>query len=74
MIQQRYLSYCKANNNTPDEQLILDKLTYPGGCMCGFMFFINQKKQEFKNKYPENINGDYINDRDKFTKFIGEQK
>jgi len=45
--QPRYLAYCRAHGNTPDQQMQADAKAYPGGCMCGFILWINQKWAEW---------------------------
>ena len=43
----RYLAYCAAHGNTPEQQMAADVAAYPGGKMCGFMLWICRKWQEF---------------------------
>ena len=37
----RYLAYCRANHNNPDQQILLDRIKYPGGHMTSFMLWNN---------------------------------
>ena len=50
MIQQtwnpRYLAYCKAHGNTPEEQMSADADAFPGGKMCGFILWMGERHNE----------------------------
>lgn len=52
----RYLLYCKAHGNDwdPSRQLEEDSMKWPGGKMCGFMLWIQEKWRVFgaKNNVP----------------------
>jgi hypothetical protein len=67
----RYLAYCKAHGNTPEEQKELDEREYPGGSMCGFMLWVSQKKQKFSHIYPEGMIGHHIFNQDMWDEFLG---
>jgi hypothetical protein len=41
--QWRYVAYALAHDNAPLEQLEHDKARWPGGCMVGFMEWIEQQ-------------------------------
>ena len=56
----RYLAYCKSNGNNPDDQLIMDKVNFPGGSTFGFTFWINEKWKEFHNEVIPNESLDYV--------------
>jgi hypothetical protein len=45
----RYLAYCKAKGHEgdPEGMLKADKEEWPGGCMCGFIFWMNDRWNEF---------------------------
>ncbi|MEO6324786.1 MAG: hypothetical protein ABIT01_05870 [Thermoanaerobaculia bacterium] len=43
-----YIAYCKAKGGrTPDETLARDEELYPGGKMCGFICWMNERIAEF---------------------------
>ena len=49
MNNPRYLAYCKATGDlTPEETLARDKERWPGGCMTGFMFWVQGKWAEWR--------------------------
>jgi len=70
MYQKRYIAYAKAKNMTPDEVFEYDKETYPGGCMCGFILWICEKKRSFKKNNPDAIDGDIIRNNDLFNEYL----
>jgi hypothetical protein len=39
--QSRYIAYAHSNGKTPYEMMEHDRQRYPGGCMCGFIVWIN---------------------------------
>lgn len=41
-----YVLYAKANGRTPEEQAEADPIEWPGGCMCGFILWVNRKYRE----------------------------
>ena len=46
--QSRYVAYCKIHAAaTPDAMLARDEDKYPGGCMTGYIVWINQKWHEW---------------------------
>ena len=67
----RYVAYAKAHNKTPAKMLEHDKKKWKGGCMCGFILWIDQKKQEFFKAHPEAFFDRYrISDQNKWTNFL----
>ncbi len=42
-----YLSYCEAHGRTPEEMKAHDRKLYPGGRMCGYMIWNQNKWGEF---------------------------
>jgi len=66
--------YAKSQGRTPKDQLEHDREEYPGGCMTGFMMFINRMSSEFCKKHSEYCMsgglGDRIINHDKFDQYI----
>lgn len=50
-----YVAYASAHGKTPQEMIIHDGITYPGGNMTGFMLWINEMKSLFYIKSPESF-------------------
>jgi len=49
----RYLAYCRAHgNNDPEAMLEQDREKYPGGCMCGFILWLQNMWSQF-HKFME---------------------
>ena len=57
MFNPRYTEYAKAHGKTEEEMLSQDKEQYPGGCMAGFVTWINDKW--FKWRMLNNISKDF---------------
>ncbi len=49
----RYLAYCTAQGRGPEEQTAFDKERWPGGCMCGYMQWIAERKAALREAHPE---------------------
>ena len=48
----RYLAYCAAHGwRTPEAMLEHDKKLYPGGCMCGFILWMNEQWSDFETDH-----------------------
>lgn len=43
----RFVHYAREHNRTPEQMLLHDKKRFPGGSMCGFMLWINERWNEF---------------------------
>ena len=70
-INPRYAAYAKAHGKTTHAMMEHDCVAWPGGCMCGFMSWISQKKQAFWKACPAAFLDRYtIHDQDAFTKFL----
>ena len=66
----RYVIYALAHGNTPDVMLAKDKERYKGGCMCGFILWVNRHVELFRASNPRCFVGPYIQDQDAFTDYL----
>ena len=66
----RFVAYSRLNGNTPEIQIEKDKMEYPGGCMAGFIIWIDQKLREYKSICPRAFIGLHLSDHDGFTTFL----
>lgn len=48
--QPRYIAYCRANGNTPQAQDVADRQLWPGGLMCGFILWTQNKWREWQKE------------------------
>lgn len=47
--QPRYLAYCRAHGTPdPDAMLARDSERWPGGCMTGYILWINERWREWR--------------------------
>jgi len=53
-LNPRYIRYATVHGNTPEEQMEKDKVRWPGGCMCGFILWIDQAMRAFLAPYGGN--------------------
>lgn len=44
----RYIAYCTAHGNTPEQQAAADEIAYPGGRNCGFILWMSVKLSAYK--------------------------
>jgi hypothetical protein len=73
MFNPHYESYAKAHGKSPKDMLAYDKEAWPGGCMCGFILWINEQHQRFFVKQPEAFLDRYtIYDRNAWKAFLEE--
>lgn len=49
----RFELYAAEHGRTPDQQLEWDRAQWPGGMMCGFILWIDERKEEFRKLHPE---------------------
>ena len=76
----RYLAYCRATGGlSPDATLERDREQYPGGCMCGFILWINDMITKCREAHPEHFYVDIdrkvtrnLISQEGFDKFINE--
>jgi hypothetical protein len=70
-VNPRYVAYAKFHNRTPEKMLERDKKEFPGGCMCGFILWINEMLQEFYKASPSSfISRHVIGDQKAWTDFL----
>lgn len=69
--QPYFVAYAKSNGREPQAQLDHDKTEWPGGCMCGFMLWIGDRKTAFHKIQPEAFIGDYsIGNHEAWANFL----
>ena len=52
----RWLAYIKVHGyKNPEEALAGEKKKYPGGCMCGFIIWIQEQWKEFNESIGKNL-------------------
>lgn len=66
----RFVAYAKSNGLTPEQQLAKDRSRYPGGCMAGFITWIQDKARKFVKQHHEFSIGPYVSNHEEFTKFL----
>ncbi len=55
-LNPRYIAYAIAHGRDAEAQLERDKATYPGGCMCGFLVWMNCRKRDYVRSNAANTN------------------
>lgn len=68
----RFVLYAQHHGNSPQAQLEEDEIMYPGGVMCGFINWINERSKEFGKKYPHSVANGFVIDQTLFDKFLKE--
>lgn len=48
----RYVAYARAHGREPEDQIVQDRLDWPGGSMCGFTFWNNDRLSEYHRVNP----------------------
>lgn len=48
-----FVVYAHSQGRQAEDQLALDKERFPGGCMTGFLVWMNERIVEFSTRYPE---------------------
>lgn len=72
-LNPRYVAFARAHGRTPDEQAAYDEARWPGAVMCGFMLWMDQVKQAFRDASPGSFIGSSIADQDAWDAFIAAQ-
>lgn len=67
--QPRYLLYCAAKGNTPEQQAEKDRALYPGGYMCGYMLWVREQVQAFAAAGGKMLGG-FVYDQKEFSEFL----
>lgn len=69
--QPRYVAYAKTNDREPDEQLEHDRVAFPGGCMAGYIVWINGRWAAWdeKNGYKRG-HIRLVNEHEAFTDWL----
>lgn len=49
----RYVYYANAHGKSPQDMMEHDTKKYPGGCMAGFLLWMDKRKQEFAVAHPD---------------------
>lgn len=69
----RYVAYAEAHGKTPEAMLEFDRKAWPGGCMTGFIRWIDAHKRAFWRVRPEAFLDRYtILDQEAFSAFLRE--
>jgi len=68
--QPYFIAYAKAHGRTPEQQLEADGRRWPGGIMCGFICWIAERKNQFRELHPECFCGDNISRHAAWAKFL----
>lgn len=66
----RFVLYAQYHGNSPQVQLEEDEIMYPGGVMCGFISWINERSKEFGKKYPRSVANGFVADQALFDEFL----
>ena len=66
----RYVAYAQAHGNTPQEQQDADAARWPGGCMTGYILWIDERLREFRAERPEAFCYGGLCDHDGFTDWL----
>jgi len=66
----RYVLYAASQQRTPEMQIRHDEQRWPGGCMTGFILWMNERKAEFKKISPDSFLGNWIYDQAAWDNFL----
>jgi len=72
-LNPRYVAYARVHGRTPNEMMSHDMTQYPGGCMCGFILWMDEQKRAFKKARPECFIGDNVKDQKAWTAWLESQ-
>lgn len=68
--QKRYVAYAKAHGKNPGQMLHYDTNNYQGGCMAGYILWINARIREFRKHSSKSFMGGKIIDHDAFSEYL----
>ena len=68
-----YLAYSAAHGKTHEEMIESDRIKYPGGVMCGFQLWVDERKREFLKEHPEQDCFGNIGNLDVWSKYLTER-
>ena len=51
--QPRYANWGRLHGRSPEDQLLQDRSDWPGGSMCGFTLWNNERITDYARAYPE---------------------
>jgi len=54
----RYVAYAHAHGRTPEQMQLVDEARYPGGCMTGFMLWMDAKMRKYHSTLESNLKGE----------------
>lgn len=66
----RYVLYAAHEGRTPEQQVAHDDTRWPGGCMTGYICWIQEHAGKFRRAHPEHCVGGGIANQDAFTKYL----
>ena len=67
---QRYVAYAWAHGNIPLIQQQADMMNWPGGLMCGYILWIQERKAEFRKSSPAAFIGPELHDHAAFDAWL----
>lgn len=69
----RYLAYCRAHGHTPEQQLEIDRRSWPGGHMVGFLLWNKETLLRFGKVRPSAFCLGHLSDHDAYDNWLLEQ-
>jgi len=69
-VNSRYAAYAMAHRKTPEAMMQADEAAWPGGCMTGFILWIDDQRRRFIALHPEKANGSDIRNYEAWDDFL----
>ena len=66
----RYVKYSQAHGRTPEQQMEQDRIDWPGGCMCGFVLWIQKQVRDMDHAWPGTVAGGHVWDQQDFDAWL----